>query len=93
MIGEPPSNAGAVHETVALPLPAVADPMVGASGTVAGVTSFDAADWELKPTVLIAATANVYVTLFVSPVRVCVVAVSLNTTEVCAVVPMYGVTS
>ena len=38
VIGEPPS-AGAVHVTVAVALPAVAVPMAGASGTVAGVTA------------------------------------------------------
>ena len=34
-MGEPPSNVGAVYETVAVPTPAVAVPMVGAPGTIA----------------------------------------------------------
>ena len=34
MIGEPPSDAGAVHDTVASPSPATAVTLVGAPGTV-----------------------------------------------------------
>src|SRR5450432_1926606 len=37
VIGDPPSEAGAVNDTVACPLPAVAVPMVGAPGTEAYV--------------------------------------------------------
>ncbi len=37
-MGEPPSLPGAAKAMLALPLPGVAAPMVGAPGTVAGVT-------------------------------------------------------
>jgi len=46
--GEPPSLAGAVNATVACMLPAVTMPIVGAPGTVAGVTLPDAADAGLS---------------------------------------------
>jgi hypothetical protein len=39
--------------------PAVAETAVGASGTVAGVTLFDAADAALVPTPFVAVTVNV----------------------------------
>ena len=48
----PPLEAGAVQVTVAEALPAVAVPMVGAPGTVAGavgVTELEAADWDRCP--------------------------------------------
>ena len=38
MIAEPPLEAGGVKETVACALPPVAVPIVGAPGTLAGVT-------------------------------------------------------
>jgi hypothetical protein len=44
------------------------------------------------PTVLIAATVNVYAVPLVSPVTVYVVAVEPVATGVCAAPPMYGVT-
>ena len=50
---------GAVQVTVAEALPAVAVPMVGAPGTLAGVTELEAADWAPVPTALIAATLKV----------------------------------
>ena len=59
MIVEPPLLAGALKLTVALALPAVALPMVGAPGTVTGVTLFDAADAELVPMPFVAVTLNV----------------------------------
>ncbi len=40
-------------------IPAVAVPMVGAPGTVAGVTELEAADWAPVPTLLMAATLKV----------------------------------
>ena len=43
MIGEP-FDDGAVHDTVTFPVPGVALTPVGALGTVAGVTEFDAID-------------------------------------------------
>jgi hypothetical protein len=63
--------AGAVKVTVALALPAVAVPMVGAPGTVAaaaGVTLFDAAEAALLPLAFVALTVNVYAVPLVSPV-------------------------
>ena len=48
----PPSLAGALKVTVAWASPAVAVPIVGAPGTVFGVTLFDAADGKLSPTAL-----------------------------------------
>ena len=55
----PPVLPGAVKVTVACALPAVAVPIVGAVGTVAGVTLFDAADGALEPMALLAFTVNV----------------------------------
>ena len=58
----PPSLAGAVQETVAEALPAVAVTAVGAPGTVAGatgVTLLDASEGALLPTALLAATVKV----------------------------------
>ena len=63
--------AGAVKVTVALALPALAVPMIGAPGTVAGalgVTLFDAADAAPVPIALVALTINVYAVPLVSPV-------------------------
>ena len=50
---------GAVKVTVACAFPPVAVPMVGAPGTVAGVTLFDAAEAALVPFALVALTVNV----------------------------------
>jgi hypothetical protein len=55
----PPFDAGAVQETVADPAPAVAVTPVGAPGTAAGVTAFDAADAALFPTPFVAVTVKV----------------------------------
>jgi hypothetical protein len=55
----PPFDAGAVQLTPALVLPEVAITLVGAPGTVAGVTEFDGADAEPGPNVLLATTVNV----------------------------------
>ena len=55
----PPLEAGAVNDTVAWALPATAVPMVGAPGTVAGVTLLEEADAGLVPTALVAVTVNV----------------------------------
>ena len=54
-----PFEAGAVKDTDAVPLPAVADTAVGASGTEAGTTGFDAAEAELVPLPLVAVTVKV----------------------------------
>jgi hypothetical protein len=58
VIGEPPS-AGALNAIVISALPAMAEPMIGASGTVIGVTLFDGADAGLVPTAFVAVTVNV----------------------------------
>lgn len=55
----PPLDDGAVNVTFACALPAVAVPIVGAWGTVAGVTELEAAEAELVPLVLVAVTVNV----------------------------------
>jgi hypothetical protein len=68
MIEEPPLSAGGVNVIVAWPFPAVAVPMVGALGTVAGTTEFVVAEAVLVPNALLAVTVNVYVVPFVSPV-------------------------
>ena len=65
MIGEPPLEAGGVYDTVALPLPAVAVPMVGVPGTVAG--GGVAMKWPkalgLAPTATVATTLLVAVSI------------------------------
>ena len=68
MIGLPPLLAGAVKVTVACALPAVAVPMVGAPGTPAGVTLFEAAEAGPVPIALVAVTVKVYAVPLVSPV-------------------------
>ena len=54
----PPFEEGAVKETVACPLPGVAETAVGASGTVTGVTAEDA-DESDPDIVFLAVTVNV----------------------------------
>ena len=61
-IDDPPSETGAVYETVALALPAVAGPMVGAPGTVAGRMKTPKAN-GLVPTVKVAITMLVAVSI------------------------------
>jgi hypothetical protein len=70
VIAEPPLLAGAVNVTLACALPAVAVPIVGAPGTVAGVTLFDAAEGALPPTALLAVTVKVYAVPLARPVTV-----------------------
>ena len=67
MIAEPPSNEGAVKSILACPLPAVAVPTMGASGTLAGVILLDALLAELVPAELVAVTVNVYGVPLVNP--------------------------
>ena len=62
--------AGAVKLTDALVFPGVAVPIVGAPGTVTGVTLLDAAEADPVPTPLVAVTVNVYAVPLVSPVTV-----------------------
>jgi hypothetical protein len=63
-------DEGAVKLTVAWVLPATAVTFVGASGTVAGVTAFEATDAEELPTTFVATTVKVYSVPFVKPVTV-----------------------
>ena len=52
-------SAGGMKETEAWVLPAAAKPMVGAPGTVLGVTLLDAAEGRPVPVALVAVTVNV----------------------------------
>ena len=70
MIDAPPLLAGAIHEIVTEPLPGVPTTIVGAPGTVVGVTAADAVDADPVPAELVAVTANVYDVPFVSPLIV-----------------------
>ena len=68
VIVEPPLLAGAVYATVAVEDPvAVAVPIVGAPGTLAVVTLFDAALWPPVPAPLTARTSYVYAVLADKP--------------------------
>ncbi len=91
VIGEPPLNP-AVHETVASLTPAVASPIVGASGTAIGVTELEIVDIGPVPTAFFAATLNRYVVPLVKPVTICVVAVELNVVDPTGPNPTYRVT-
>jgi hypothetical protein len=70
VIAEPPFELGALNVIVAWPLPAVAMPMVGASGTVAGVIVFVTPDAVLVPTEFVAVTVKLYGLPLVRPVIV-----------------------
>ena len=75
MIALPPLVTGAKKLTLAVVLPGVAVTAVGAPGTVAGVTLFEAVEAAPEPAAFVATTVNVYAVPFVSPVIVCVVEV------------------
>ena len=64
---DPPLAAGAVKLMVTCALPALARPMVGAPGTVAGVTLLDDADAAPVPIALVAVTVKVYAVPLVKP--------------------------
>ena len=66
----PPLNVGGVKLTEILPLPATTAPIVGAFGTVAGVTELESDEAAPVPTALVAVTVNVYATPFVRLVTV-----------------------
>lgn len=55
----PPVEVGAVNATLTCALPAVATGLVGAPGTVIGVTAADAADATEFPIALVAKTVKV----------------------------------
>ena len=75
VIGLPPSEAGAVHETTARTSCGVADTPLGAPGTRARVTEFDASEDRLVPLEFVAVTMKVYAVPLVRPVTVSEVAV------------------
>ena len=58
-MGLPPLEAGAVNATLAWVFPSVATGLVGASGTVIGVTAVDATEANEFPTALVATTVKV----------------------------------
>ena len=60
VIGLPPSEAGAVHETTAETSLGVANTSVGASGGPMGITTLEGVELRLGPTELVAVTVNVY---------------------------------
>ncbi len=69
MIVAEPLDAGVVHATVTdVELAIVAVPIVGAPGTVAGVTEADAVDKPDVPAEFVAVVLNVYAVPFVNPV-------------------------
>ena len=76
MIVDPPFDAGAVNATLALPFPAVAVPIVGGPGTVAGV-AVAAEDAALLPEPLVATTLHEYSVPLVRPVTVIGLALAL----------------
>ena len=59
VIERPPVFPGGVNVMVASPLPRVAVPIVGASGTLTGVTELLALDAVLVPIIFVAVTENV----------------------------------
>jgi hypothetical protein len=59
VIALPPFDDGALKLTVAWVLPATAVILVGAPGTVAGVTPLEAVDAEEFPTIFVATTVKV----------------------------------
>jgi hypothetical protein len=63
----PPLNAGAVKATDAEATPAVAVPIVGAFGTVLGVTLLEATEAALLPMAFRAVTVKVYAVPLVRP--------------------------
>ena len=72
-MASPPLLAGAVHDTLAWELPAVAATPVGAPGTVRGVTPAVLAESVPVSIALMAATRNQYVVPFTRPVTVLLV--------------------
>ena len=66
----PPLLAGAMKLTEAEAFSTTATTLVGAPGTVAGVTALDGLLAGPVPTLLVAVTVKVYVVPFVSPVTV-----------------------
>lgn len=69
MIADPPSFDGAVNATLAVALPGVPAPIVGADGGPTGFTE-TSADAGPDPMAFAARTLHAYVTPFVMPVTV-----------------------
>ncbi len=59
VMAPPPLEAGGVNATLAWPFPAVATGLVGAPGTVLGVTASDATEATEFPAALVATTVKV----------------------------------
>ena len=66
-MADPPLLAGAAKLKVALPLPAVALPINGASGTPIGVTMLEGADAAPVPVPFVAVTVQLYAVPLVNP--------------------------
>jgi hypothetical protein len=86
-----PPLPGGVHETVAERLPAIATTLVGALGTVAGVTEFETPAGPV-PATLLAATSRVYAVPLLSPVMVVDLVEALTATGIPVLEPAWGVT-
>ena len=67
-MADEPATPGAIQVTVAVALPRVAVTLVGAPGTVVGVTDAEAAEAALAPAALVALSVKVYAVPFVKPV-------------------------
>jgi hypothetical protein len=87
VIGEPPLVTGAVHEIVAVVLPATTERSTGALGTLAGVTGEEVAEGGLMPTALTAMTLKTYAVPFVRPVATYEVRIDTGLTIRVQVVP------
>ena len=75
-------------------MPAVAEPIVGAPGTVgAGTTGLEASEKPPVPMPLMARTRNRYDVPFANPATVCNVATELKVVDARAKNPTYGVTT
>jgi hypothetical protein len=70
VIGAPPSLVGALHVTVASPLPGVTTTSKGGEGAVAGIVGSLGSLTSLDPTIVWARTSKVYAVPFSSPTMV-----------------------
>ena len=82
MIGLPPFEDGAAHETRTASSRDLPRAPVGAPGTVAGITGVDGLDGEPVPIPLVAVTVNVYEVPLVRPVTVQLRATGVRATGV-----------
>ena len=93
MIADPPLSTGADHVKATCVLPAVPATLVGASGTVRGVTDPDAVDAVPVPATLTALTLNVYAVPFTNPVTVVEAVVDVPSAKVAHDVPSLNSTT